>query len=346
MAGEVLKKNGNVWVDERLESVEPEQIGRHRKAMRRVGRVLTSLGCAVLGAAIVVSVWWFGFEEAKWDETEYDDKSVAAMRAGEMDERYGAWVEVDGKDVSYPIVQGEDNEYYLYHDLDGNDSYTTVFMDYRSDWLGQNKIVYGHTLVAGGMFRPLADTYEQDSFNEVKAVHYTPAGASDAATKTYVPVCALSVDPTYEKIQQFDFTPDQRDFEARCEAWAVENANAGNWNDTTQDREWIEEMKLVAFTGEGQERGEDGALVDVYRVFVCNEDEQAKVLEQMRTEALRDWVREICQDATAVSPNAAELIEQADTTLTLACCSWPFNQTRTLLVCVEVPQMETEPMVS
>ncbi len=341
MASEILKKGGNVYATGSLEEVEPEQVGRHRKAARRIGRVMLSLMCAVIGAAVVFAVWWFGFESPKWDESEYEAKTVSSLKSGDMDERYGAWVEVEGKDVSYPIVQGEDNEYYLYHDLDGNDSYTTVFLDYRSDWDSPNKIIYGHTLVAGGMFRPLADAYEQASFDEIKAVNYTPKGESDTHSQRYVPVCALAVDPTYQTIQQFDFTPDQADYEARCAAWAVANANAGKWNDTTQDEEWIESEPLVAYTGPGQVRGEDGALVDVHNVFVCNEEEQAKVLEQMRLEAMRQWMADVAREATAVAPNAAELIEQADSTLTLACCSWPFNQTRTLVLCAEVPADES-----
>ena len=43
------------------------------------------------------------------------------------------WLKIDGIDISYPVVQGEDNEFYLHHDFQKN---------YASPWVNTNVLVY------------------------------------------------------------------------------------------------------------------------------------------------------------------------------------------------------------
>jgi len=69
-----------------------------------------------------------------------------------------AWLKVYGTNVNYPVVQSDDNEYYLHHDIN---KYTTnvgwIFGDYRSnfDTLEKNTIIYGHNLINKTMFGSL-----------------------------------------------------------------------------------------------------------------------------------------------------------------------------------------------
>ena len=60
------------------------------------------------------------------------------------------WLIVDGTNINYPIVQTEDNDYYLKHNI--NQKKTTEgwpFMDYRNDknMTDNNTILYGHNLL-------------------------------------------------------------------------------------------------------------------------------------------------------------------------------------------------------
>ena len=71
---------------------------------------------------------------------------------------YRGWITLDGTKVSYPLVKGEDNDYYLKRSFDGNyDNNGTVFMDYRNFGFGfsQHTILYGHNMKDGSMFGDL-----------------------------------------------------------------------------------------------------------------------------------------------------------------------------------------------
>lgn len=79
------------------------------------------------------------------------------------------YLKVNGTKVNYPIVQGNDNQYYLRNDFYKNRSkYGTVFFDYRNDIKDRdvNTIVYGHNMNDGQMFNDLLKYKEVDFFKE------------------------------------------------------------------------------------------------------------------------------------------------------------------------------------
>lgn len=66
-----------------------------------------------------------------------------------------SWITVPGTQISYPIVQSKDNDYYLRRDLKGNYLVSgTIFMDYRNnpDFSDFKTVVYGHYMKNGTMF--------------------------------------------------------------------------------------------------------------------------------------------------------------------------------------------------
>ena len=68
------------------------------------------------------------------------------------------WLYVGSCGISYPIVQGEDNDYYMNHTCEGTvNSSGAIIMDYRDDkylkdW---NTFIYGHNMKNGSMFGSL-----------------------------------------------------------------------------------------------------------------------------------------------------------------------------------------------
>lgn len=79
------------------------------------------------------------------------------------------WIYIEGTNINYPIVQGQDNEEYLNRLFDG--SYHTVgciFLDYRcdSDFSGNNSIIYGHHMKNKSMFAGLVDYKKQAFYDE------------------------------------------------------------------------------------------------------------------------------------------------------------------------------------
>ena len=78
------------------------------------------------------------------------------------------WICLEGTEISYPIVQGEDNEYYLNHLFDGKKSRSgCIFMDYRChpDLADTHSIVYGHHLKNGTMFTGLMNYKSQEFYD-------------------------------------------------------------------------------------------------------------------------------------------------------------------------------------
>ena len=84
------------------------------------------------------------------------------------------WLYCEDTPINYPIVQSEDNDYYLRRLLDGTWNIAgTIFMDYRnapdfSDW---NSIIYGHNMNNDSMFGTFQD-YKKQEYYEAHPVLY------------------------------------------------------------------------------------------------------------------------------------------------------------------------------
>lgn len=61
-------------------------------------------------------------------------------------ENVKGWIKVEGTNVNYPFVQGNDNDYYLHHSIDKTyNSAGWIFLDYRNNFGNdKNTILFGH----------------------------------------------------------------------------------------------------------------------------------------------------------------------------------------------------------
>ncbi len=78
-----------------------------------------------------------------------------------------AWIEVLGTNINYPVVQTDNNDYYLTHSFDNSKNEAGwIFADYRNhfDTLNDNSIIYGHGRWDGTMFGSLKQVLEEDWF--------------------------------------------------------------------------------------------------------------------------------------------------------------------------------------
>jgi sortase B len=94
-----------------------------------------------------------------------------------------AWIYMPGTVINYPVVQGTDNDYYLYHDFESAQGwiaqYGTIFLDYanKPDFSDACNFIYGHHMNDGSMFSDLAGLSDPARFNECRTVYLlTPAG--------------------------------------------------------------------------------------------------------------------------------------------------------------------------
>jgi sortase B len=71
--------------------------------------------------------------------------------------------------INYPVAQGDDNNEYLHHLLDGSyNSSGTLFVDCECgpEFSGTNTIVYGHNMKDGSMFNSLTSYKDQTYYDE------------------------------------------------------------------------------------------------------------------------------------------------------------------------------------
>lgn len=83
------------------------------------------------------------------------------------------YIKIDGTYVDYPVVQCEDNEYYMDTDIYGNYLESgSIFMDYRDNFepdeskQSQQIVLYGHNMLNGTKFASLHKYREDDTFYE------------------------------------------------------------------------------------------------------------------------------------------------------------------------------------
>lgn len=94
------------------------------------------------------------------------------------------WILIPGTRVSYPVVQGTDNSYYLNHTWrGGKNSVGAIFMDYRNsgDLSDFNSIIYGHRMNNRSMFGTLSQ-YKSRSYWQAHPYVYL---TDDSGTHRY-----------------------------------------------------------------------------------------------------------------------------------------------------------------
>ncbi len=92
---------------------------------------------------------------------------------------YG-WITVEGTNINYPIVQGDDNSYYLNHAYTGDYlPIGSIFVDYRNNrsiTKNYNTVIYGHNITSGTMFHDVEKFFNEEMFNNTYIVIYTMDG--------------------------------------------------------------------------------------------------------------------------------------------------------------------------
>lgn len=84
------------------------------------------------------------------------------------------WIEIPGV-LSYPLLQGGDNAYYLTHAWNGEENAAgAVFLDYRADAGLEdfNTLIYGHRMRNGTMFGSLKHYKDADFWRENPSVYF------------------------------------------------------------------------------------------------------------------------------------------------------------------------------
>lgn len=140
------------------------------------------------------------------EESETDDSDdIDFLRLQEIYPGIVGWIQIPAFEISYPIMQGNDNQYYLNHLPTGETAKCgSIFLDYHNhpDFSDKNSILYGHHMKDGTMFAALKRYHEfpDDTYFYV----YTPE------TVLRYQVISAYQGGTGEQAYTYDL-PDQKD---------------------------------------------------------------------------------------------------------------------------------------
>ena len=84
------------------------------------------------------------------------------------------WIEIPDTEISYPLMQGDDDAYYLKHTFSGNtNSAGSIFIEALNspDFTDLHTIIYGHNMKNGSMFADL-HKYEDRAFFDANPYVY------------------------------------------------------------------------------------------------------------------------------------------------------------------------------
>lgn len=119
-------------------------------------------------------------EEAGEEETVAADPNLVLLAEVNLDELREqnpdvlGWISIPGTVLSYPVLRGEDNDFYLKHTWQKNSSVVgSIFMDYRSntELTDFNTVIYGHRMRDGSMFASLKDYRDQEHWRTHPSIY-------------------------------------------------------------------------------------------------------------------------------------------------------------------------------
>ena len=88
------------------------------------------------------------------------------------------WIEIEGTNISYPVLQGQDNDYYLKHNYKHEYISTgSIFLDKDYDFNkpSSNLLIYGHRNKVGLMFDELVKYKDENFYKDHKTIRFTTA---------------------------------------------------------------------------------------------------------------------------------------------------------------------------
>ena len=103
-----------------------------------------------------------------WDYIKMDMMSVDFNKLKKKNDDTVGFIKVNGTNVNYPIVQTNDNSYYLNHAFDkSKNSAGWVFADYRNNMVNfdKNTVIYGHSRSNQTVFGSLKKVLNKSWYN-------------------------------------------------------------------------------------------------------------------------------------------------------------------------------------
>ena len=114
--------------------------------------------------------------ENKERKIEATERMLKVEKLQEENEDIVGWIEIEDTNISYPVLQGKDNEYYLNHNYKKEKSQKgSIFLDANYDWSipSNNLIIYGHNIMNDLMFKDLLKYANEEFYKEHPVIRFT-----------------------------------------------------------------------------------------------------------------------------------------------------------------------------
>ena len=118
--------------------------------------------------------------EVKIDSTQVtEEKSEKMLKLEELQKDNNeiiGWLEIEGTNINYPVLQGTDNEFYMKNNYKKEKSKDgSIFLDKSYNWdiPSINLLLYGHNNKNGIMFQDLLKYKNEDFYKEHTKIKFT-----------------------------------------------------------------------------------------------------------------------------------------------------------------------------
>lgn len=118
--------------------------------------------------------------EVKIDSTQVtEEKSEKMLKLEELQKENNeiiGWLEIEGTNINYPVLQGTDNEFYMKNNYKKEKSKNgSIFLDKSYNWdiPSSNLLLYGHNNKNGTMFQDLLKYKNEDFYKEHTKIKFT-----------------------------------------------------------------------------------------------------------------------------------------------------------------------------
>ena len=110
--------------------------------------------------------------EVTQDKTE---KMIKLEKMQEENDEIIGWLEIEGTEISYPVMQTTDNDYYLTHNYKKEESASgALFLDKDFDLEkpSTNYLIYGHRMKNGTMFEDLIKYKDKEFYEQHPVIRF------------------------------------------------------------------------------------------------------------------------------------------------------------------------------
>lgn len=191
------KKSSSVWTGKKLteQAEQNQQSVQNPQTGSRIVWVYVAVGLSVLCMLASVAAVFLYHNYARVNEKEIgevirevvqesseisvgekgepgvkltEDIQIDFQKLKEINTDTAGWIVFHNQCVNYPLVQTDDNSYYLNHSFRGEENRAgSIFMDCRNNsFEDRNVVIYGHSMLDHTMFGPLKDVFHKKFWEE------------------------------------------------------------------------------------------------------------------------------------------------------------------------------------